>query len=166
MPCDLGAVGVESGQNHAVGVQVGNMIEIQHEVGRGIKGDFPAAEQRNPLPFADLQGGGMRLVGVGGLGLKADQPHEAGIRRAMAFAREGQRALQFHQHALHRLEPAGVFQDLEKPAGDSHRADGVRAGRTQADAKEVERRNQEADSRAAKRKGTTNSPEKRFCSVD
>jgi hypothetical protein len=106
-----------------------------------VKGDFAGAVEAQGTAGADAIDAAGEGVDVGflrGLAFEADEKRLVG---AVAFAGEGEGAVEVDFDAGGLVEDAGFAEAIEEAAGGAHRADGVRAARADANGEDFENAN-------------------------
>ena len=139
--CPLGqlaSIGIEGGQLHAVGVQVGNDVPGQIDVRRRIEGDFTPPAKIEPFAGANLFERRSRFVRTCLVGCEPHQTQNAGIDRPVPNARKRQRTLQFDRDAGRSLELVRFCQRPREGAGDPHRTHRMRGRRTNPNSEDIE----------------------------
>jgi len=129
--------GVEGAEHHAVGMERQRPAN-EGELSLAVEGNRMPAEQLQFATLADRREAGRDAVGIHRFGLLALQSEQHGPVTAVALAGSAERAVQLDPEAgsggqqFVALQPVG-----EAPCG-AHGADGVRAGRADADLEQVE----------------------------
>ena len=137
---------VDGAHPHAVGVQVGDDVPGQINVPPLDEADVTPAQKREPAGVANRRHRPRDRRRVDVFGLVPEQAQNHRGDRAVAGPSQGQRALQLDVDAVDGLEDAALDARLQKAPGDPHRPDRVRARRADADAEQVEDRDQGAHS--------------------
>ena len=97
-----------------------------------------APGQIQPEPLARPPDERLGGVPVHGLGRLAHQPEQHRSIGGMAAPGQGQRSIQMNLELDHTLQAAAAFEILHEAQRDTHRPHGMRAGRPDTHAEQVE----------------------------
>ena len=133
--------GIEGMEFHTVRMLGHRLAAVESDVLLLRKAHRVTAQQRQRLRFTQFRQLAVDGVGVDGVRRLAHQAEDDTAIGTVALASGAEGAIQLHAHAGHlRHQPIGFESRGEHQRG-AHRADGVRAGRADANLEEVENRN-------------------------
>jgi len=135
---ELGAVGVEGGEAHAVRVGGEEVAVVEDEVRALVEADRMAAEEGQLAAGADRRDQRAHAVRVDPLRRLAFQAEEDGPVGAVPAAGRGERAEELDRHPRGPREQAVRRQPLGEPPRRPHRPHRMRARRPDADGEEIE----------------------------